>query len=128
MVTIERMQEMLDEVCTQLPAQFFNYLNGGICLMDETRPDPRAQGLYILGEYHRGGPLGRYISIYYGSIARAYGFMDEKGLQEEVKSVLLHEFTHHLESLAGEKGLEIKDRQFLEAYKEKLPPPSSPPA
>jgi hypothetical protein len=29
---------------------------------------------------------------------------------------LKHEFRHHLESLAGERGLEIEDEQFLADY------------
>ena len=36
--------------------------------------------------------------------------------KEILHEVLLHEFTHHFESLAGLKGLEVKDEQFLHSY------------
>lgn len=117
MVSIERMQSLLDELCAELPPAFFEALNGGICLLPDARSNPAAAGLYTLGEYHRGGAMGRYISIYYGSFARVFGALGEPGLRHELREVLLHEFTHHLESLAGERSLEEKDRRFLEAYK-----------
>ncbi|MDR1754967.1 MAG: hypothetical protein LBR74_08745, partial [Eubacterium sp.] len=61
--------------------------------------------------------LGRYINIYYGSFVRARGYLDAEGQKAELRRILRHEFTHHLESLAGEKGLEIKDRIEIEKYK-----------
>ena len=117
MVSIERVQALLDELCAELPPAFFESLNGGIYLLPDARSSPAAAGLYTLGEYHRGGAMGRYINIYYGSFARVFGALDEPRLRHELREVLLHEFTHHLESLAGERSLEEKDRQFLEAYK-----------
>jgi hypothetical protein len=39
--------------------------------------------------------------------------------RERLKKILIHEFTHHLESLAGERDLEIKDAMDLEEYKRK---------
>jgi hypothetical protein len=43
--------------------------------------------------------------------------LDAEGQKAELRRILRHEFTHHLESLAGEKGLEIKDRIEIEKYK-----------
>ena len=45
-----------------------------------------------------------------------YSWMDEEALTEQLREVLRHEFTHHIESLAGERGLEIKDEQQIRDY------------
>lgn len=116
MVSIESAQAMLDEICEELPPEFYRYLNGGISLLPGEKRNPVGPGLYVLGDYNRGGAMGRYINIYYGSFMRVFGYMDEAQLREQLREVLLHEFTHHLESLAGERGLEVKDRLFLEEY------------
>ena len=57
------------------------------------------------------------IYIYYGSFLEVYGELGEKELEEELRETLLHEFTHHMESLAGERGLEIKDEKELWEYR-----------
>lgn len=116
MLSIERMQVLLDGICEELPAAFYKHLNGGICLLPEEKRHPLREDLFILGEYNRGGALGRYINIYYGSIVRVHGGLGEVRIREELREVLLHEFTHHLESLAGERALEVKDRLFLEEH------------
>ena len=120
MVDIERAQVLLDEICEALPHQFFDRLNGGICLLPDVKMNPmsRANDLYILGEYVRSHALGRYINIYYGSIERIYGWADEARIKHQLREVLLHEFTHHLESMAGERGLELKDAAQIRGYLE----------
>ena len=60
--------------------------------------------------------MGRLIKIYYGSFARSYSHLSESTLTEQIREVLYHEFTHHMESLAGEKGLELKDEAQLRRY------------
>lgn len=121
MITIAEMEKMLDDIVSKFPKELFNELNGGIILLPEAMPNPAGINLYILGQYHRGGNLGRYISIYYGSFEKVYGYLDEKRLNEKLTHTLKHEFTHHLESLAGEKGLEVKDAEFLADYLKKNP-------
>ena len=116
MVSIETAQALLEDICGEIPSEFFRYLNGGICLLPEERRNPAGPGLYILGDYNHNRAMGRYINIYYGSFERIYGGLDERRLKEELREVLLHEFTHHMESLAGERSLEKKDQQFLEDY------------
>jgi hypothetical protein len=37
-------------------------------------------------------------------------------MREILISTLKHEFRHHLESLAGDRSLEIKDEAFIEDY------------
>jgi hypothetical protein len=63
--------------------------------------------------------MGRYISIYYGSFKRVYGHLPKEELRKKLMKTLKHEFTHHLESMAGEKDLEIEDEKFIREYFEK---------
>lgn len=118
MISLEEMEAMLDEIANGFPQELFRELNGGIVLLPEAKLNPASDrnDLYIMGEYHRGGPLGRYISIYYGSFQHIYWYLGKDDIREKLIQVLKHEFTHHLESMAGERGLEIKDEQFLEDY------------
>jgi hypothetical protein len=118
-ITFDDFGIMLDEVAELLPSEIFVNLNGGINLLPETKlhPESTAVCLYILGEYHSGGNLGRYINIYYGSFMELYGRSSLKNLRVQLDKVLRHEFLHHLESMAGEKELEIKDKIDLERYK-----------
>ena len=118
MISLEEMDEMLDEIANGFPQELFRDLNGGIILIPEAKLNPASDrnDLYIMGEYHRGGPLGRYISIYYGSFQHIYWHLGKDAIREKLTQVLKHEFTHHLETMAGERGLEIKDAQFLEDY------------
>jgi len=60
--------------------------------------------------------MGRYIVIYYGSFLRLYGYMDKEQLKNRLTSTLKHEFVHHVESMAGEKDLEITDAVNLANY------------
>lgn len=63
--------------------------------------------------------LGRFIVLYYGSFAQCYGTCSEEEIQVQIRKVLLHEFRHHLESLAGERDLEIEDAVNVSQYKAK---------
>jgi predicted Zn-dependent protease with MMP-like domain len=119
MVTVEEMKEMLDEVAAELPEEFFAQLNGGIILLPEVKMHPGSEenDLYILGEYHHEGTLGRFIVIYYGSFMRVYGKLPSDALKKKLIGTVKHEFRHHLENMAGEYGLEIEDAQYLEKYK-----------
>jgi len=118
-ISLEEFGEILDEITEELPAEIFVSLNGGINLIPEALPHPEAANgnLYILGQYHSGGHLGRYITLYYGSFMHLYSGSSRKYLRKQIDKVLRHEFLHHLESLAGEKELEIKDANDLARYK-----------
>jgi len=108
---------MLDDIAAELPPEVFRDLNGGVSLRPETMlsdSDPGG-GLYTLGEYRR-DQMGRYIVIYYGSMRAIHGKDTAEKMRASLKSVLTHELTHHLESLAGERDLEIKDEMELEDY------------
>jgi hypothetical protein len=109
---------LLDEVSEELPEDFFKNLNGGILLLPERKLHKKSIGnsLYVMGEYHMDGSLGRYIAIYYGSFIRVFGSVPKEQLKEELRKTLRHEFRHHLESMAGDKSLEIEDAQDIAMY------------
>ena len=117
MFTIDDVENMLNRIAEEIPDEFFKYLNGGVILLDECLPHPQSTGnLYILGQYNHRHDTGRHICIYYGSFMRLYANATEEVLREQLRKTLLHEFTHHLESLAGERGLEIKDQIRINEY------------
>ena len=122
MITFDEVAEILDEIAHSLPQEFYKYLNGGVNLLPDTVYHPQqtwdGSSLYVMGHYIndvRG--LGRYINIYYGSFVAVYGYCGFDRQREELRKILLHEFTHHLESMGGEKDLEHKDAMELEQYK-----------
>lgn len=118
MVDIDTAQRLLDEIAQELPEAFFTRLNGGISLLPDVRYNPRgrANDLYIMGDYHSGGAMGKYIQIYYGSMQAVFPHINEEQMKHQLREVLLHEFTHHLEIMAGEHGLELKDREQMRRY------------
>ncbi|MBP1920231.1 metallopeptidase family protein [Youngiibacter multivorans] len=118
MVTFEEMGRILDEIADGFPEELFKELSGGIVLAPELKLNQMSMNndLYILGEYHRGFNSGRYIVIYYGSFMKVYGYLEDTELKERLEHTLKHEFIHHLESLAGEKGLEKEDAKNLFDY------------
>jgi hypothetical protein len=118
MITIDDAQIMLDEIAEELPTEFYNELNGGILLLPNVKYSEyaRKSDLYIMGEYVRHHVMGRLIYIYFGSFERVYGHLSPTAFKNQLRETLLHEFTHHLESLAGETGLEKKDADSLEKY------------
>lgn len=117
MFTIDEINELLDEVAMELPDGIFDELNGGVSLLPETKlsdSDPDG-GLYTLGEYRR-DQMGRYIVIYYGSLRVVHGACSRKEMRKVLKKLLAHELTHHLESLAGARDLEIEDEIERDKY------------
>lgn len=117
--TIDEVHEILEEIAEELPREFFENLNEGIVLLPDYKLHPQSREidkLYVMGEYRR-SITGRNITIYYGSFEKVCrGYTMEK-LRKQLRETLLHEFTHHLESLAGERGLEIKDEEDIIKYK-----------
>ena len=128
MITFDEVAEMLDEIAEEIPQEFYHELYGGIILLPETkrhRNDAMNTGsLFTLGEYHNArkgmGGMGRYIAIYYGSFMKLYAHLSPDRLKDRLRHTLIHEFTHHIESLAGEKGLALKDEIRLEEYKRRF--------
>ncbi|MFA5636898.1 MAG: metallopeptidase family protein [Syntrophomonadaceae bacterium] len=122
MIDIDEVEKILDEIATELPQEFYKELNGGILLLHRTKRNPigKNNDLYVMGEYHHSSSMGRYIAIYYGSFEKLYGHLGRNALKKRLAHTLKHEFTHHLESLAGERGLEKKDEEFIRKYLESM--------
>ena len=121
MISFDKMGNWLDEIAEQFPQEFYNDLNGGILLLPEAREDPEFPPgeIYILGEYCH-DQMGRYINMYYGSFAALFPDLNDDQLYDKLYNTLSHEFTHHMESLAGERSLEIKDAVELARYRADL--------
>ena len=116
--TYEQMGDWLEEIAGGFPDAFFLDLDGGIQLEERALPDPDFPPgeMYIMGEYVH-DMLGRYIVLYYGSFAALLAEEDEEGWKDEIFATVAHEFTHHIEGRAGERGLERKDEQFIEEFR-----------
>ena len=116
-LSIDEVNDILDEVYEEFPEELFGQLNGGILLLEDAMPDPDAgEDVYIMGEYCW-DEMGRYINIYYGSFAALLFDESREVWVEELRTTLRHELTHHVEGLAGERSLEHKDSAQLEAFR-----------
>lgn len=120
--TFDEVGALLDEMAETFPPVFFTELNGGIILEEEAKWDPTfpPDEICFLGEYIQDGYLGRSIALYYGSFlatARREEW-DEETWRDELYTTLAHEFTHHMESLANEHGLDDQDEADLLGYLE----------
>ena len=118
---IDSFHALLEELSEEVPDELFKGLNGGIITLPEPKKGLHPEGrppLYIMGEYRVQIPgMGRYIVIYYGSFMKVYGQgVSQASLRRELSKTLRHEFRHHIESLAGEKDLEIEDRIKILRY------------
>jgi len=122
MMTFDEVADVLEDIIDGLPQELFEKLNGGVNLLPDIKTHTESSGhypLFIMGEYHHHGMgLGRFINIYYGSFVRLFGYRQREHQISEIRRVLLHELTHHLESLAGVRDLEIQDAIDLEKYRE----------
>ncbi len=118
--TIDEVNDMLDEIAEELPVALYKGLNQGIVLLPEVKVHPRSVGdsLIIMGQYKR-DITGRGIAIYYGSFKRVYGHLRGADLREKLKDTLHHEFVHHLESMAGDRDLEVEDEMDMAHYIDK---------
>lgn len=117
-MTIDQAEAFLDALAEAFPEALFQELNGGVNLLEEALPDndfPEGE-MYILGEYCS-DLLGRYINLYYGSfaaLAEKEGW-DRAVWEEELKTTLSHELTHHMEARGGLHGLDDRDSAELAA-------------
>ena len=117
MITIDEAWDILEEAAAELPEVFFESLNGGVSLVPEYKRHPETDDLYILGEYHdEPMGMGKYIILYYGSFKRAYAGCSYEEIKQELRKTLRHEFTHHVETLAGANDLVRRDEEELEDY------------
>lgn len=125
----EEVLSLLDDMAERFPPEFFKELTGGILLHPKEPPPDDEPALFTMGAYCH-DLLGRRIELYYSSFEVLASEEDwtQEDWEEELWITLSHEFTHHLESLAGERGLEIKDELFLEEYRGEQLSLKAPPA
>lgn len=119
-LTIDQVNDLLDDMAESLPDVLFDELNGGVNLLEEALPDPEfPEGeMYILGEYCD-DLLGRYINLYYGSFAALAERedWDQATWEEELRTTLSHELTHHMEGRGGLHALDDRDAAELEQWR-----------
>lgn len=117
-VSTERFRELMDQIIEEIPTELLRDLNGGILLDEEIKmhPEDRGGDLYVMGEYRVEAYMGRSISLFYGSFMQAYGHLSENDLYLHIKKTVLHELRHHVESLAGERDLEVEDAEQIARY------------
>ena len=119
LLTFEEAYSFLNDIHDGLPEAILRELNGGIVLLPDVvlSPHRRADDLYILGMYHyEPYGLGRYITINYGSFAKIHRHSTKTKQKAALQDVLYHELVHHLESLAGVRDLEEKDKEDIARY------------
>ena len=119
-LSIDQVNDLLDEMAEQFPEALFDGLNGGVNLLEEAVPDPEfPEGeMYILGEY-LDDLLGNYINLYYGSfaaLAEKEGW-DRAAWEQELRTTLSHELTHHMELRGGLHALDDRDEAELEEFR-----------
>ena len=119
-LTIDQVNDALDEMAEGFPQVLFEELNGGVNLLEEALPDPQVpEGeMYILGEYCE-DVLGRYINLYYGSFAALAEreSWDQDTWADELYTTLSHELTHHMESRGGLHALDDRDAEELAQWR-----------
>ena len=116
-LTIDEVYDILDELAAELPPALFDSLNGGILLLEDEVPDPEAgEDIFIMGEYCW-DELGRYINLYYGSFVAVLYDEPREVWVDELRTTLRHELTHHVEGMAGDRSLEVKDQIELEEFR-----------
>ena len=122
-LTIDQVNDILDEIAEGFPAALFQELNGGVNLLEEAKPDPEFPPgeMYILGEYCD-DCLGLYVNLYYGSFAALAEKedWDQDTWEDELWTTLSHELTHHMENLSGLHALDDRDAEELAQWREEL--------
>ena len=122
-LTIDQVNDLLDDMAEEFPEVLFRELNGGVNLLEEAKPDPEFPPgeMYILGEYCN-DVLGLYVNLYYGSfaaLAEKEGW-DQDTWEDELWTTLSHELTHHMENLSGLHALDDRDAEELAQWREEL--------
>ena len=119
-LSIDEVNDILDDFADAIPEVLFEGLNGGVNLLEQAVPDPEfPEGeMYILGEY-LDDLLGNYINLYYGSFAALAEKedWDRATWEEELRTTLSHELTHHMELRSGLHALDDRDEAELEEFR-----------
>ena len=120
MLTLEEYRQIVSELMDELPEEFFRELTGGVVVSTAlVIPDyARRNDIFIMGQYQVLSGM-RQIVMFKGSFDRVCPLADAETAKKVLRGVLRHEFRHHLEFLAGERGpasLEAEDARKKEAY------------
>ena len=121
-LSFDEAAQRLDRIAESFPEALFRDLNGGVNLQEEALPDPEfPEELYIMGEYCT-DMLGQYINLYYGSFAALAEQEDwtEADWEDELRTTLSHELTHHMEQLGGLHGLDDRDDEEMALWREEF--------
>ena len=116
----ETVHSWLESLLAELPPFFLEGLNLGVVLLDDAKLHARSRPdapLYIMGEYQRSN-IGAQIVIYYGSYQRVYRGRSYDTIKANLRQTLRHEFRHHVEYRAGERGLVVEDEARLAQYEQ----------
>jgi hypothetical protein len=123
MLDFDAAGEILDEFADRMPDVLFKGLNGGINLLPDALEDPEfpAGEVYIMGQFCD-DCLGKYINIYYGSFAALAEKedWDRDDWEDELRTTLSHELTHHMEALGGLHALDDRDEEEMEEFRNSL--------
>lgn len=120
MFSMEEFEVLADEVANEIPAIFYDGLNGGVQLKEDERLHPLSKEkapVYILGLYIKDDIFGSRIELYYGSFAKVCRNFSKERLIKEIRNVLRHEFQHHVETMCGSIDLILEDEQELDLIK-----------
>lgn len=115
-LSIDEVNDILDEVYNEFPEPLFEGLNGGVLLLEDELPDPEAGPRRVC---HGGVLLGRDGAVYQHLLRLFCGAALGRSREvwvDELRTTLRHELTHHVEGLAGERSLEYKDSAQLEQF------------
>lgn len=119
-LTIDEVNDFLDDLAERFPPALFQGLSGGVGLLEEVKNDAEfpGQAVYMLGEYCDDG-LGNYINLYYGSFAALAKREDwtRADWEDELRKTLSHELTHHMEGRSGLHALDDRDAEELAAWR-----------
>ncbi len=122
-MTLDEFQMLADRAAEAMPAELLKGLTGGMVISPRAKLHPKSEverPLFIMGEYTAGQSVGRYITLYYGSFMRVYGDAPWEFMLAQIDKVQRHELRHHIESLSGERDLEVEDEVRLSEYVEGL--------
>lgn len=106
LMNLAEFEEYIDyTINNEIPASLMKDLNMGIIVTAEKKQENE---YYIMGEYIN-DELGNYVLLYYGSFKEILEDEPYDAWKEEIISTIKHEIIHHVEALAGDEKLAIKE-------------------
>lgn len=110
MMTFEAFNTYVTEVLDhEIPQDLLKGLNLGVIVVPRLERNKAERNFIIKGHYVQ-NKLGKQIILYYGSFRYLFANKTEDEWKDEILSTIKHEFTHHLEALAGQEDLAKMER------------------